>query len=72
MLTKTQFRLGLSCPNKLYFRNTKGFINQSIVDPFLQSLASGGFQIEEYARRHYPAGKFIEADFKEPELAVLL
>jgi len=70
MLSKTQFRLGLSCPNKLYFRNSKGYINQSVEDPFLQSLASGGFQIEEYARRHYPEGKFIEADYKETELAI--
>ena len=70
MLSKTQFRLGLSCPNKLYYRNSKGYVNQSIEDPFLQSLASGGFQIEEYARRHFPEGKFIEADYKEPELAI--
>lgn len=70
MLTKTQFRLGLSCANKLYYRNTEGYVNQSVEDPFLQSLASGGFQIEEYARRHFPEGKFIEADYKEPELAI--
>ena len=29
-------------------------------DPFLQALASGGFQVEEYARLQYPGGDLIE------------
>mgnify|MGYP007000363017 len=29
-------------------------------NPFLLALASGGFQVEELARRHYPSGVLIE------------
>ena len=72
MLSKSLFRLGLSCPNKIYFKKTPGFVNQSLDDPFLKALASGGFQIEEYARRHFPNGQFIEADYREKEKAILL
>lgn len=72
MLSKSLFRLGLSCPNKIYFKNTPGYVNQSLDDPFLKALASGGFQIEEYARRHFPNGQFIEADYREKEKAILL
>src|SRR5210317_2119782 len=70
MLSKSQFRLGLSCPNKIYFRNNKQYINQSLDDPFLQALASGGFQIEAYARKFYPTGVFIENGFKQPLQAI--
>ena len=72
MISKSQFRLGLSCPNKIYFKNNKAYHNASVDDPFLEALASGGFQIEEYARRHYPEGEFIEADYTEREKAIAL
>lgn len=70
MLSKSQFRLGLSCPNKIYFKNNKEYVNQSLDDPFLQALASGGFQIEAYARKYYPNGVFIEDGYKRPLEAV--
>lgn len=61
-LSKSKFRNGLECPNKLYLIS-KGnkYFNKKIEDPFLESLAQGGFQVEELARLHYPDGVFVEA-----------
>ena len=60
-LSKSRFKQGLECPNKLYFSNNKQvFHNVKNEDPFLQALASGGFQVEEYARLQYPGGVLIE------------
>ena len=60
-LTKSRFKLGLECPNKLYFANKKGeYANVKQENPFLLALASGGFQVEELARLHYPSGILIE------------
>ncbi|MFL2565194.1 MAG: hypothetical protein ACJ0QN_05310, partial [Parvicellaceae bacterium] len=59
-LSKSRFKLGLECPNKVYFSNNKDiFYNQKKEDPFLEALASGGFQVEEYARLQFPNGKLI-------------
>ena len=66
MLSKSQFRLGLSCPNKIYFKNNKEYVNLSLDDSFLQALASGGFQIEAYARKFYPTGVFIKDGYQQP------
>jgi hypothetical protein len=64
VLSKSRFKLGLECPNKIYFsNNSKVFENKKNEDPFLQALASGGFQIEEYARLHYPEGILIDAPY---------
>jgi len=59
-LSKSKFRNGLECPNKLYFLS-KGstYFNKKIEDPFLESLAQGGFQVEELARLHYPEGVLL-------------
>ena len=72
VFSKTTFKLGLECPNKLYFANDKSFANQKIEDSFLQYLASGGFQVEALARLHYPNGKKIDAASYEYELAATL
>jgi hypothetical protein len=61
-LSKSRFKQGLECPNKLYFSNSpKVYHNAKNKDSFLQALASGGFQIEEYARLQYPNGILIDA-----------
>ena len=60
-LSKSRFKQGLECPNKLYFSNSKEvYLNKKNEDSFLQALASGGFQIEEYARLQYTGGILIE------------
>jgi hypothetical protein len=62
VLTKSRFKLGLECPNKLYYTNKKEYANKKQEDPFLLALAEGGFQIEEYARMHFPGGILIEGN----------
>ncbi|MEL4454838.1 DUF2779 domain-containing protein [Lutimonas vermicola] len=61
-LTKSRFKLGLECPNKLYYTRKKEYANQKNEDPFLKALAEGGFQVEELARMHYPDGVLIEGN----------
>jgi hypothetical protein len=44
-LTKSRFKLGLECPNKLYYTNKdKEYANTKSENPFLTALASGGFK----------------------------
>ena len=60
-LTKSRYKLGLECPNKLYFTKKENeFLNLKSEDSFLMALASGGFQVEELARMHYPEGILVE------------
>ena len=64
VLSKSRFKLGLECPNKIFFsNNAKVFNNIKKEDPFLEALASGGFQVEEYARLHYPGGVLIDDSY---------
>ena len=62
LLTKSRFKLGLECPNKLYYTRKIEYANKKQEDPFLQALAQGGFQVEELARMHYPNGVLIEGN----------
>jgi hypothetical protein len=62
LLTKSRFKLGLECPNKLFYTKKKEYANSKNDDTFLRALALGGFQIEEYARLHYQDGILIEGD----------
>ena len=62
VLTKSRFKLGLECPNKLFYTQKKEYANTKELDPFLEALAQGGFQVEELARMHYPNGTLIEGD----------
>ena len=61
-LTKSRFKLGLECPNKLFYTKKKQYANSKLEDPFLESLAQGGFQVEELARLEYPEGILIEGN----------
>jgi len=63
VLSKSRFKLGLECPNKLYYTGRPTvFANKKSSDTFLLALANGGFQVEELARMHYPGGVFIDAE----------
>lgn len=62
VLTKSRFKLGLECPNKLMYTNNPIYANKKQEDSFLNALAEGGFQVEELARLHYPNGVFINAE----------
>lgn len=70
--TKSLFKLGLECPNKLYFTKKKEYANAKLEDPFLEALAKGGFQVEALARWGYPNGKFIDTENYEYDKAVNL
>jgi hypothetical protein len=71
-LTKSRFKTALECPNKLYFTSKKEYPNNKSDDPFMQALASGGFQVEELARLHYPSGVFINTENHDYSLAFQL
>jgi hypothetical protein len=60
LLTKSRFKLGLECPNKLYYTKKSDYANTKNEDAFLAALAQGGFQVEEYARMHYPDGVLVD------------
>ena len=72
VLSKSRFKLGLECPNKLFFTSDKKYSNQKSADSFLLALAKGGFQVEELARLHYPNGVFIDTEPYEYEKAFQL
>lgn len=59
-LNKSLYKTGLECPNKLFYTKNKQYANTKKDDPFLEALASGGFQVEELAKLHYPDGVLIE------------
>lgn len=67
-LTKSRFKLGLECPNKLFYTRKEEYPNTKSSDSFLLALAQGGFQVEELARMHYPDGVLIEGNDWDYEL----
>lgn len=70
VLTKSRFKLGLECPNKMFYTsNPEEYINTKVDDPFMAALAQGGFQVEALARMQYPDGIFIGAEHYEYQKA---
>ena len=55
-LTKTRFKLACECPAKLYYTAKKENTDKKNTDPFMSSLAEGGFQVGELAKLHFPGG----------------
>ena len=61
-LTKTKFKVGLTCPRQLYYLNNKSkYADKMIDDPFLEALAKGGFQVGEYANNMMKLEKGFDA-----------
>lgn len=56
LLTKSRFKQALDCPTKLFYTKKKEYENSQEGDPFLESLAQGGFQVEELSRMYFPDG----------------
>jgi hypothetical protein len=69
-LTKSLFMKGLPCREKL--RLTLLEKRGKEEDPFLKTLAQGGFQVEALARMQYPNGIFIDTKPDEYEKAAKL
>jgi hypothetical protein len=61
-LTKSRFKQALDCPTKLFYTKKTEYANTKQSDTFLESLAQGGFQVEELARMNYPKGIPILGD----------
>ena len=50
-LTKSRFKLALSCPTKLYYGTKENnYENTHSDDPFMKALAEGGYQVVELAK----------------------
>ena len=60
LFTKTQFKLGMDCPTKLYYSEKDEYVDISSTDPFLEALANGGYQVGELAKCEYPQGVEVE------------
>ncbi len=58
-LSKSRFRLAHECPTKLFYTGKSDYADKSSHDEFLRSLAEGGFQTGELAKRYYPGGTEI-------------
>jgi hypothetical protein len=68
-LTKSRFKIGISCPTKLYYEsNSQQFDNNDDVNEFMKALAKGGLQSGELAKLYYPGGIEIDGDSKERQL----
>jgi hypothetical protein len=68
-LTKSRFKIGMSCPTKLYFEsNSLQFDNNDDGNEFMKALAKGGIQVGEMAKLYYPGGIEIDAKSKEEQL----
>jgi hypothetical protein len=67
-LTKSRFKLAVSCPTKLYYNGKSDYANTNDGNDFIEMLADGGFQVGELAKLKYPDG--IEITSKQIEKAI--
>ena len=70
LLNKTRYKLALECPNKLFYTNKPAYANEKNEDSFLESLAQGGFQVEELARLEFPDGILIDNELGDYDALV--
>lgn len=68
-LTKSLFQTGTVCPTRIYYETRPGYTNTDALDPFLSSLAEGGYQVEALARLRYPKGIRIESKTQDESIA---
>lgn len=58
-LSKSDFKVGLSCRTKLYYREAGGYPSTLDDDPYLAMLAEGGYMVEQLAKARYPTGRTL-------------
>ena len=68
-LTKSRFKLALSCPTKLFYTGKPNYANTNDDNEFLAMLADGGFQVGELAKLMYPAGIEVKTKSNAEALA---
>jgi Domain of unknown function(DUF2779) len=68
-LTKSRFKLALSCPTKLFYSGKPSYANTNDESDFLAMLADGGFQVGELAKLMYPTGIEIKTKNSADALA---
>ena len=69
-LTKSRFKLAISCLRKMYFDlHRDEYLNAMADDPFMKSLADGGNQVGALARIYYPGGILVDAKSNKDALA---
>lgn len=56
LLTKSLLLKAIECPTKLYYATHAQYANQMAIDPFLEALAEGGYQVGQLAKLRYPDG----------------
>ena len=68
-LTKSRFKIGISCPTKLYYEvHPDDFHNNDDGNEFMKALAKGGLQAGELAKLYYSGGVEIDGVSKETQL----
>ena len=68
-LTKSRFKIGMSCPTKLYYNShPDDYDNNDDGNEFMKALAKGGLQAGELAKLYYPGGVEINGVTKEKQL----
>jgi len=67
-LTKSRFKIGMSCPTKLYYESSAKYENNDDGNEFMKALAKGGLQVGEMAKIFYPGGIEINGTNKEEQL----
>ena len=67
-LTKSRFKIGMSCPTKLYYESSEKYENYDDGNEFMKALAKGGLQVGEMAKLYYPGGIEIDGRNKEDQL----
>lgn len=68
-LTKSRFKLALSCPTKLFYAGKPSYANTNDENDFMAMLADGGFQVGELAKLMYPTGIEIKTKNSADALA---
>lgn len=69
-LTKSRFKLALTCPTKLYYTGKPDqFADNTTDDAFMAALADGGFQVGELAKLMHPGGIEVMATGNADALA---
>ena len=59
-LTKSKFKKGLECSQKLIYCDNKSYADVSSDNSFLAALADGGNQVGELAKFYFPGGVEVE------------